>query len=76
MSEQYGLSRELSEKELSDDSTEGLEEAQPTHRRPIASGQRRGGSEEKAGTAEEASEVTAPEAPPAMKPPPVKPDES
>jgi hypothetical protein len=76
MSEQYGLSRELAEEELSDDSDEGLEEARPTHRKPVASGQRRGGSEEKAGTVEEAGEMTAPEARPAIEPPPLKPDEN
>ena len=75
MPEQYGLSRELGEEELSDDFHESLEEARPTHRRPIASGQGRGGSEEKAGISEEVGETAAPQAAPPVKPPPLNPTE-
>jgi hypothetical protein len=73
MSEQYSLSRELAEDELPGDANEALEEARPVHRKPLASGKRASGSEEKPGTEERPSAEPAPAARPQFKTPPFEP---
>jgi len=73
MSEQYGLSRELAQDELPDDAHETLEEARTVPRKPLASGKRASGSEEKAGTEERPSADPARDTRPEFKPPPFEP---
>jgi hypothetical protein len=70
MSEQYSLSRELDEDELPDDADESLKEAQTVNRKPLASGQRASGSEEKPGTEERPRPEPAPDTRPEFKAPP------
>lgn len=72
MSEQY-LSRELAEDELPNEANETLEEARTVHRKPLASGKRARGSEEKPGTEERPSAKPSPGTRPDFKPPPFEP---
>jgi len=70
MSDQYGLSRDLSQDELPHDAHEALEEARTVDRKPLASGKRASGTEEKAGTEERPSSDPARDTRPEFKPPP------
>ena len=73
MSEQYGLSRELAEDELPDYADETLEEARTVDRKPLSSGQRASGTEEKAGTEGRPSTQPTPGKRPEFKAPPFEP---
>ncbi len=73
MPEGYSLSRELAKDELPEGANETLEEARTVHRKPLASGQRARGSEEKPGTEERLSAEPAPDKRPEFKPPPFEP---
>ena len=73
MSEQQNLSRDLTQDELPVDADETLEEARTVPRKPLASGQRASGSEDRAGTVGRPSAQPMPGRRPEFKAPPFEP---